>query len=281
MMRATLKMTQRALITNYPVKNLDCPRLVLKELKSPLYVAGPFGSSPFTLCSARFYSLKGSSGGGSGDGGNAAKASSLSGFAAPNLGGGIISGNAPSVTDATAKVMGSGGGNNNNKSSSYGHDNEGAINEAKNLLKKGMATSEMAADQAIIRPGKLGAAEPMECFNSAEPPTRGKADSSGSESPGDHNESKPKTEGLNTAGPSSINEAVNMANKQIQEIIANRPDKEQVEKYFFRVVAFIYDLSYLMGTWTVRFIEQNIIQNKMVQHYWKRFHEKMEQAKKD
>ncbi|EDW72792.1 uncharacterized protein Dwil_GK17196 [Drosophila willistoni] len=277
MMRATLKITQRALITNNPVKNWDGPRLVLKEMKSPLYTAGPFGSSPFTLSSARFYSLKGGDAGGGGDGDNAAKASSLSGFAAPNMGGGIIGGNAPSVTDATAKVMSSGGGSNNNKSSSYGQDNEGAAAGAKN-----MATSEMAADQAIIRPGKLGAAEPMECFNSAEPPTRGKAGSSGSgSSSNDHNQSsKAKSEGLGS-GPSSLNEAVNMANKQIQEIIANSPDREQVEKYFFRVVAFIYDLSYLMGTWTVRFIEQKIIQNKMVQHYWKRFHEKMEQAKKD
>ncbi|XP_017080364.2 uncharacterized protein LOC108114112 [Drosophila eugracilis] len=76
-------------------------------------------------------------------------------------------------------------------------------------------------------------------------------------------------------------EAKEAAAKQVQEIMANMPSRQQTEKYFFRVVAFIYDLSYLTATWLVNFIEHNIVQNPTVQHYWKRFHEKMEQAKKD
>ncbi|KAH8342408.1 hypothetical protein KR059_005807, partial [Drosophila kikkawai] len=76
-------------------------------------------------------------------------------------------------------------------------------------------------------------------------------------------------------------EAQEAAAKKLQDIVANLPSKQQTEKYFFRVVAFSYDLIYLTGTWVLHFIDQNIVQNDKVQHYWKRFHEKMEQAKKD
>ncbi|KAH8305253.1 hypothetical protein KR018_006739 [Drosophila ironensis] len=76
-------------------------------------------------------------------------------------------------------------------------------------------------------------------------------------------------------------EARDAAAKQLSDMVANLPSRQQAEKYFFRVVAFLYDLTYLTCTWAVNFIEQNIVRNATVQHYWKRFHEKMEQAKKD
>ncbi|XP_030372071.1 mucin-5AC [Scaptodrosophila lebanonensis] len=69
--------------------------------------------------------------------------------------------------------------------------------------------------------------------------------------------------------------------KQENDVLANLPSKEQVEKYFFRVVAFVYDVTYLTGNWAIRFIDQNVVQNDLVKYYWKKFHEKMEQAKKD
>jgi len=114
--------------------------------------------------------------------------------------------------------------------------------------------------------GKLGRADPLD--------TNSIVRSQGTEK-GCSNEDK-KTEAQKKAA-----EAKEAAAKQLQDIMANMPSKQQTEKYFFRVVAFIYDLSYLTGTWLLNFIEHNVVRNASVQHYWKRFHEKMEQAKKD
>ncbi|KAH8307327.1 hypothetical protein KR044_010207, partial [Drosophila immigrans] len=69
--------------------------------------------------------------------------------------------------------------------------------------------------------------------------------------------------------------------KQLQDAAANLPSKAQVEKFVFRVVAFVYDITYLTATWTIRFVNEKILQNATVKHYWKRFHQKMEEAKKD
>ncbi|EDW93688.1 uncharacterized protein LOC6533250 isoform X1 [Drosophila yakuba] len=108
--------------------------------------------------------------------------------------------------------------------------------------------------------GKLGRAEPLDSI------VRSK---------GTSNDDK-KSEAQKKAS-----EAKEAAAKQLQDVMANLPSKEQTEKYFFRVVAFFYDLTYLTCTWLLNFVEHNIVRNATVQHYWKRFHEKMEQAKKD
>ncbi|XP_064547607.1 uncharacterized protein LOC135434815 [Drosophila montana] len=89
-----------------------------------------------------------------------------------------------------------------------------------------------------------------------------------------------KVVGQSGDGPTG-NKMADDAVKQLQELAANLPSKEQVEKFVFRVVAFLYDLIYLTATWTIRFVDEKILQNNTVRYYWKRFHEKMEQAKKD
>ncbi|KAH8379186.1 hypothetical protein KR009_003490 [Drosophila setifemur] len=115
---------------------------------------------------------------------------------------------------------------------------------------------------------KLGRTEPLDTtvLSKSECPE------SGSGSSGDNKKSDAERKAF---------EAKEAATKQLQDIVANLPSKQQTEKYFFRVVAFVYDLSFLTATWLVNFIQHNIVQNPKVQHYWKRFHEKMQQAKKD
>lgn len=69
--------------------------------------------------------------------------------------------------------------------------------------------------------------------------------------------------------------------KQWQEVTANLPSKEQVEKFTFRIVAFVYDILTLTINWGIRFVNEKILANDTVKLYWKRFHEKMDEAKKD
>ncbi|TDG53133.1 hypothetical protein AWZ03_000676 [Drosophila navojoa] len=83
------------------------------------------------------------------------------------------------------------------------------------------------------------------------------------------------------SGPGSGNKMVDDAIKNLQDAAANLPSKEQVEKFVFRTLAFIYDLLFLTVNWTIRFIDEKVVQNKTVRLYWKKFHEKMEEAKKD
>ncbi|KAH8378552.1 hypothetical protein KR200_005201, partial [Drosophila serrata] len=133
---------------------------------------------------------------------------------------------------------------------------------------KGTATTELRAPPTIV--GKLGKIEPLEtCVNFKDKCDEG-IPSEGQEKQEKQSDNQKKAK-----------EAQDAAAKKLQDIVANLPSKQQTEKYFFRVVAFAYDLTYLTGTWVLHFIDQNIIQNDKVQHYWKRFHEKMEQAKKD
>ncbi|XP_037933666.1 uncharacterized protein LOC119668282 [Teleopsis dalmanni] len=65
------------------------------------------------------------------------------------------------------------------------------------------------------------------------------------------------------------------------QLLSQLPDKKQVEKYFFRIVAFIWDTSH----WAYRILKHNvdehIIKNKSVQDNYKKFLEKMEKSKKD
>ncbi|XP_016989140.1 uncharacterized protein LOC108051520 [Drosophila rhopaloa] len=141
-------------------------------------------------------------------------------------------------------------------------------NKPKNTTQKDLTTSEVQSPPVSIvtSGGKLGRVDPLDTI------VRSKATE---ESSGSSNEDK-KSEAQKKAA-----EAKEAAAKQLQDIMANMPSKQQTEKYFFRVVAFIYDLSYLTATWLLNFIEHNIVRNAKVQYYWKRFHEKMEQAKKD
>ncbi|KAH8369962.1 hypothetical protein KR093_001621 [Drosophila rubida] len=98
---------------------------------------------------------------------------------------------------------------------------------------------------------------------------------------------KIKSKGSSPSKDATCDRTASMSNmaddavKQLQEAAANLPSKAQVEKFFFRVVAFIYDVTYLTVTWTIRMIDEKILQNATVKCYWKRFHEKMDQAKKD
>ncbi|XP_017122213.1 uncharacterized protein LOC108142707 [Drosophila elegans] len=141
-------------------------------------------------------------------------------------------------------------------------------NNPKNSTQKDVTTSvAMSPSVSIVSSdGKMGRADPLDSI------VRSKGTEQGS---GSSNEDK-KSEAQKKAA-----EAKEAAAKQLQDIMSNMPSKQQAEKYFFRVVAFIYDLTYLTGTWLLNFVEHNIIRNATVQHYWKRFHEKMEQAKKD
>ncbi|XP_032586773.1 uncharacterized protein LOC6581762 isoform X1 [Drosophila mojavensis] len=83
------------------------------------------------------------------------------------------------------------------------------------------------------------------------------------------------------SGSGSGNKMVDDAIKNLQDAAANLPSKEQVEKFVFRTLAFIYDLLFLTANWTIRFVDEKVVQNKTVRLYWKKFHEKMEEAKKD
>ncbi|KAH8364266.1 hypothetical protein KR084_005085 [Drosophila pseudotakahashii] len=141
-------------------------------------------------------------------------------------------------------------------------------NNPDNTTRKDVTISEVQSPSVSIvsSGGNLGRAEPLD--------TNSIVRSKGTEK-GSSNEDK-KSEAQKKA-----TEAKEAAAKQLQDIMANMPSKQQTEKYFFRVVAFIYDLSYLTGTWLLNFVEHNVVRNATVQHYWKRFHEKMEQAKKD
>ncbi|XP_017470602.1 PREDICTED: uncharacterized protein LOC108362221 isoform X4 [Rhagoletis zephyria] len=61
----------------------------------------------------------------------------------------------------------------------------------------------------------------------------------------------------------------------------NLPDREQVERFIFRVLALIWDISVWIYINTKRAIETYIVANDSVQLYWKRLHERMAKAKKE
>ncbi|XP_017095349.2 uncharacterized protein [Drosophila bipectinata] len=149
---------------------------------------------------------------------------------------------------------------------SLGKDQEGTTT-------KGFASTDVEAPKVfgtvVTGAGKIDGSEPLE-----DTTLRSKSESRASGSGPSEDDGKSDAQKKASA-------AKDAAAKQLSEIVANLPSKQQTEKYFFRVVAFIYDLTYLTGTWLLHFFEQNVIRNQTVQHYWKRFHEKMEQAKKD
>lgn len=136
---------------------------------------------------------------------------------------------------------------------------------------KGKATSEVRAPPMTIV-GKLGKIEPLEASENCKRDDPCVSDKVVSTSEKQEKKTEPQDK---------AKEAQEAAAKKLQDIVAHLPSKQQTEKYFFRVVAFVYDLTYLTGTWVLHFIDQNIVRNEKVQHYWKRFHEKMDQAKKD
>ncbi|XP_054734099.1 uncharacterized protein LOC129241665 isoform X4 [Anastrepha obliqua] len=59
------------------------------------------------------------------------------------------------------------------------------------------------------------------------------------------------------------------------------PDRKQVERFFFRVLALIWDISVWTYFNTKKAIDTHIVANDSVQWYWRRLHERMEQAKKE
>lgn len=120
---------------------------------------------------------------------------------------------------------------------------------------KGQITSQMNVTQPITECGKL-------C-----------PDDSSKE------ESKMGSSKSNHSG--SVSRNTNDTAKQWQEVTANLPSKEQVEKFSFRILAFIYDILALTINWSIRFVNEKVLANDTVKLYWKRFHEKMEEAKKD
>ncbi|KAM8707885.1 hypothetical protein ACLKA7_014934 [Drosophila subpalustris] len=134
--------------------------------------------------------------------------------------------------------------------------------DAASQTKPGNITSQLHATPSLTESecGKIGTAESAAAQKGSKP--KGASSSSGQE-----------------AG--SVSNLADDAVKQLQEAAANLPSKAQVEKFVFRVLAFVYDILYLTGTWTIRFINEKILQNTTVKYYWKRFHDKMEQAKKD
>lgn len=79
----------------------------------------------------------------------------------------------------------------------------------------------------------------------------------------------------------ATNTMANDAVKQWQDAKANLPSKKQVEKFTFRIIAFIYDICSLTINWGIRFINENILTNETIKLYWSRFHQKMQEAKKD
>lgn len=159
-------------------------------------------------------------------------------------------------------VLGSGG-------PTFGKDEEG-----KPL--KGLASTDQKSPKVfgavVTGAGKVDGSEPLEDTTVRSKLCRESGSGAGSGSSQDDDKSDAQKK---------ASAAKDAAAKQLSEIVANLPSKQQTEKYFFRVVAFLYDLTYLTGTWVLHFVEQNIIRNQSVQHYWKRFHEKMEEAKKD
>ncbi|XP_011196032.2 uncharacterized protein LOC105221068 [Zeugodacus cucurbitae] len=59
------------------------------------------------------------------------------------------------------------------------------------------------------------------------------------------------------------------------------PDREQVERFLFRVLALFWDVSVWVFINTKKLIDTHIIGNDSVQWYWKRMHERMAKAKKE
>lgn len=127
--------------------------------------------------------------------------------------------------------------------------------------KTGTVTSQMRTTPSLTECRKVGTDESASAPKKSKPKD---ADSAG-----------------NSSRAGSVSNLADDAVKQLQEAAANLPSKAQVEKFVFRVLAFAYDILYLTGTWTIRFVNEKILQNPNVKYYWKRFHDKMEQAKKE
>lgn len=143
------------------------------------------------------------------------------------------------------------------QAATFGTRDDKVGKQCEGQTKTGNITSQLHATPSLTECGKIGTDE------SARAPKISKSKEAGSGQTG------------------SVGNLADDAVKQLQEAAANLPSKAQVEKFVFRVLAFVYDILYLTGTWTIRFVNEKILQNASVKHYWKRFHDKMEQAKKD
>ncbi|XP_023173209.2 uncharacterized protein LOC111601031 [Drosophila hydei] len=158
--------------------------------------------------------------------------------------------------------------------------------------KRSAVTSQMHVTHLVPDSGKHGNNE----AKSSSPPPKSASSSSSYSATGEESSHKVVGQGKTTgqsesertesgsgtgSGSGSGNKMVDDAIKNLQDAAANLPSKEQVEKFIFRTLAFIYDILFLTANWTIRVVDEKIVQNKTVRFYWKRFHEKMEEAKKD
>ncbi|CAD7002317.1 unnamed protein product [Ceratitis capitata] len=74
----------------------------------------------------------------------------------------------------------------------------------------------------------------------------------------------------------------NQSNSPTQNVPApSLPDREQIERFLFRVLALVWDISVWLYVNTKRAIDTHVIANDSVQFYWKRMHERMAKAKKE
>ncbi|XP_022215533.2 uncharacterized protein LOC111069680 [Drosophila obscura] len=267
MLRATLLATQkgginRALLAGRQVKPSDYSTLVLLPLKC---FDGPQfrGCVPvYRLCS-----------GGGGDGDKNKKPPT--GFAMSNIGTDFEAATPPGGTSKLGETS-TLTGVNVSVGDLQGKDNdESRLSRLKNMTKS--YEGPQGKDNEEGRPqGTL--------YEMVAARQKGKLEPFGKECRGKGESATPEKTIENKSAASrgvGVDEATERITKQLGELMAKLPTKQQTEKFFFRVVAFIYDLSFLAGTWAISFVEKNIIANPTVKAYWKKFHEKMEQAKKE
>ncbi|XP_001354186.3 uncharacterized protein [Drosophila pseudoobscura] len=266
MLRATLVATQkgginRALLAGRLVKPSDYSTLVVLPLKC-------FDGAPFRGC-VPIYRF--SSGGGGDDDKNKKPPT---GFAMPNIGtdfGVKTPAGGASELGETSTLMGVKASGDNPPQK----DNvEALIKRLKNVSKSYDGPQDKGNEEGPLN--KLD-----EIFASVQKNT-GKTELCDQENRGQGEFAVPeKNIEKKSAAENPKSGSVEEATERVKNQLGELPSKEQLKKYFLRIVAFLYDLSFLAVTWAISFVEKNVIENPTVKAYWKKFHEKMQQAKKD
>lgn len=170
-----------------------------------------------------------------------------------NTKGGII-GNINLATKASTSSVGNAMGK--TQSGPYGSSDNDSYKSSDE--KEGKITSQMHVEPSMTECGKISTHDSSNQDSKAESITAKSAETS-----------------------KGTNNMANDAVKQWQDAKANLPSKKQVEKFTFRIIAFIYDICSLTINWGIRFMNDNILANETVKLYWSRFHQKMQEAKKD
>ncbi|BFF98890.1 uncharacterized protein DMAD_06926 [Drosophila madeirensis] len=251
MMRATLLATQiggikRALFAGRQVMATDYSTLVMLPLKG-------FDGAPFRGCVPVYRLCSG--GGGDGD----KNKKSPTGFAMPAIGTDLGATTPPGGASKLGETL-TLAGVKPIVDDAQGKDNEeNRLSRLKNMSKGYDGAKDKGNEEGkAYQMKQKGKAE--ECYGKSKIPV-------------------PEAKPISREG--SIEEAAERISKQLGELVDKLPNKQQTEKYFFRTVAFFYDLSFLAVTWTIHLVEKNIFANPTVKAYWKKFHDKMEQSKKD